>query len=333
MVETLRWGVIGVGFMGEIHVDTMSHIPGIELAALSTRTESRLGEIADRYGVDGRHTDYRALLDDPSIDVVTVTTHVDDHADITIDALRAGKHVLLEKPMARTVEDCDRIIAAAESSEGALMIGHICRFDPRVVLAKEAIDAGRLGTMVSMHAKRNLSREIGETVLDKISALFGDGIHDADLMLWFTGARPTSVYAVEVHPGTNRYPDGGWAMARFDDGSVGVVESVWRLPRSTPYAIDARMELIGTEASIYIDCAHAGVEIHDSDGVRMPDTQYWPSLFGERDGALRAEIEHFACAVREGRRPGRVTPRESRAVVRLMAAATESARTGQVVEL
>jgi UDP-N-acetylglucosamine 3-dehydrogenase len=329
----VRWGVIGLGWFGEVHADVVADMPGIELAALCTRRAERVAEIADRHGVARRYTDYRALLDDPSVDVVSITTHVDDHRDIAVDALRAGKNVLLEKPMAPTVADCDPIVEAARESSGLFMVGHICRFDPRVTRAKEAIDEGRIGTILSMHARRNLSKTIGHMVLDKISALMGDGIHDADLMLWFSGSRPVNVYAQEVHPGPCKYPDGGWAMSRLDNGAVAVVESVWHLPETTPYQIDARMEVIGTEGAIYINCGEAGLEMHDAGGARLPDTLYWPRVFGEYFGILRAELRYFANCVLEGRAPDRITPEQSRAAVAWMAAATESARTGKIVEL
>ena len=329
--ETVRWGVIGLGWFGEVHADTLAGMPGIELAGLCTRRPDRLNELADRYGVRRRYTDYHELLADDSIDVVSVTTHIYDHRDIAIDALRSGKHVLLEKPMAPTVEDCDRILEAASAGKGLFMVGHICRFDPRVVLAKEAIDEGRIGKIVSMHARRNLSVAIGRMVLNDISALVGDGIHDADLMLWFSQAEPVSVYAQEVHPGKCKYPDGGFAMVRLEGDVVGLIESVWHLPESTPYAIDARMEVIGTEGALYINCAEPGLTIHDAKGVRMPDSVYWPQVMGERFGVLPAEFRYFADCVLQGRAPGRITPEESRAVVRLIAAATESSQSGRVV--
>ena len=331
--EVVRWGVIGLGWFGEVHVDTLAGMPGIELAALCTRRPQRLGELADRYHVPARYTDYHELLADGSVDAVSITTHIDDHRDITIDSLRSGKHVLLEKPMAPTVADCDRIVEAARAASGLFMVGHICRFDPRVALAKQAIDEGRLGRIISMHARRNLSKAIGREVLDKVSALVGDGIHDADLMLWFTQARPISVYAQEVHPGRCKYPDGAWAMMRLDNGAVGVIESIWHLPESTPWAIDARMEVIGTEGALYVNCGEAGLEIHSSEGVRLPDTMYWPSVFGERLGVLRTELRYFANCIREGRSPDRITPEESRAVVALIAAAAESSQTNAVVSL
>ncbi len=330
-VKTVRWGVIGLGWFGEVHADTLASMPGIELAALCTRRPDRLQEIADRYGVPRRYTDYRQLLADPKVDVLSVVTHVDDHRQIAVDALRAGKHVLLEKPMAPNVGECDEILAAAREARGLFMVGHICRFDPRVVLAKQAIDEGRIGRIISMHARRNLSKTIGRQVLDKISALMGDGIHDADLMLWFSRERPLSVYAQEVHPGENRYPDAGWAMFRLEGGAVGVVESVWHLPESTPYQIDARMEILGTGGAIYVNCGEAGLEIHDRHGPHMPDTMYWPKPFGQRFGILQAELRYFADCVCQGRKPERITPEESRAAVELMAAATQSAQTGEVV--
>jgi UDP-N-acetylglucosamine 3-dehydrogenase len=330
---TVRWGVIGLGWFGEVHAEALSQMPGIELAALCTRRAERLHELARRFGVQRCYTDFRQLLADPGIDAVSVVTHVVDHCDITVAALQAGKHVLLEKPMAPDLPQCDAILAAARQAPGQFMVGHICRFDPRVTLAKEAIDAGRVGRIISMHARRNLSKWIGQQVLDKISALEGDGIHDADLMLWFSGARPIHVYAQEVHPGTNKYPDGGWAMFRLDNGAIGVVESIWHLPESTPYQIDARMEIIGTEGAIYIDCGEAGVEIHDRQGAKIPDALYWPKVFGQRFGILRAELRYFADCIRANRRPDRITPEESRAAVALMAAATQSAASGQVVPL
>jgi UDP-N-acetylglucosamine 3-dehydrogenase len=331
--DTVRWGVIGLGWFGEIHADTLAGMAGIEITAFSTRRPRRLGELADKYDVPGRYTDYKQLLADPSVDAVSITTHINDHRDIAIDALRAGKHVLLEKPMAPTVADCDRIVQAARESDHLLMVGHICRFDPRIALAKQAIDAGRLGRIISMHARRNLSKAIGEANLDKISALMGDGIHDADLMLWFTGAAPLSVYAQEVHPGSCKYPDCAWAMMRLDNGAVGVVESIWHLPNSTPFTIDARMEIIGTEGALYVNCGQAGLEIHAADGLSTPDTMYWPSVFGERFGVLRAELQYFANCIAEGEPPDRITPVESRDVVALIVAAAESSRTDEVIRL
>jgi predicted dehydrogenase len=134
-------------------------------------------------------------LADDEIDMVTIVTHVGDHLQPTVDALRSGKYVFLEKPMADSVEDCDRIIAEAEQSDKAFMVGHVCRLDTVYALAKEEIDAGNLGKILTMHARRDLAKWITERHLHKVSVFFGHGVHDLDLMFWYTGAKPKSVYA------------------------------------------------------------------------------------------------------------------------------------------
>ena len=174
--DTIRWGVVGLGYFGEVHAHTLSAMPGIQLAAVCTRRAERLRQVAELYNVPKRYTDYRQLLADPAIDAISLTTNVDDHRDITIEALQSGKHVLVEKPMAPSVADCDRMIEASQQSGRLLMVGHICRFDPRVALARRAIEEGRLGEILSMNARRNLSRAIGVQAGEKVS----DGQHRSD---------------------------------------------------------------------------------------------------------------------------------------------------------
>jgi len=332
-MDRIRYAVIGLGFFGEKHAEVLSDMPGVELIAVCTRRPHRVEEIAERFGVPRTYTDYKELLADGEIDAVSVVTHVDDHRDIAVDALDAGKHVFLEKPMAGTVADCDAIIEATRSAKGSFMVGHICRFDSRVALAKAAVDEGRIGKIVSMHATRNLPAPISAEVLDKISPLMGDGIHDTDLMLWFTGSAVKTVYAQNVRVRDFKHPDIGWAMYRFESEAVGVIETVWYLPESTPFTIDARMEVIGTRGAIYIDCGDGGLTINDDQGVHKPDTFYWPKLLGKRSGVLREELSYFVECVRRGKIPDVITPEQSRAAVAVMCAAEKSAATGEVVKL
>jgi len=332
-MQEIRYGIIGLGFFGEKHAEAFQGIPGVKLAAVCTRRADRLREVAEKFNVPKTYTDYKALLNDPAIDAVSIVTHFNDHRDITVAALQSGKHVFLEKPMAATPGECDAIIAAAKNAGGIFMVGHICRFDPRVALAREAVMAGRIGKIVSMHAARNLPASIGAGVLDKISPLMGDGIHDVDIMLWLTQDRISSVYARNVRTRKFRYPDIGWAMCRFAGGAVGVIETVWALPDSTPFAIDARMEIIGDKGALYIDCGNAGLTINDGKGMHKPDTVYWPSLHGQRIGVLKTELEYFVKCIQDKKSPEIITPDESKAAVVAMCAAEQSAESGKVVSL
>lgn len=327
----IRWGVIGVGRFGKIHARVIASLPGCQLAALSNRNAPRLAEAALEFGTAEKdcHLDYRELLARPDIDAVSITTHWRDHHEVALAALEAGKHVLLEKPMAATAEQCRELLRAAATAPGHLMVGHICRFDPRVTLARDAIAGGRLGRIVSMHARRNLPKAPGNIRLDKISPLIGDGIHDADLMMWFLGRAPTEIYARNLRVGEYRHPDLGWAMLHFDDQAIGVIETVWCLPENVPTGIDATMEVIGTEGKLTIDCTHTGLSITDAEGTRMPDTVYWPIQHGRQIGALARELETFAAAIRGGEPPTVITPFEAARALAVMETAEFSALAGQ----
>src|SRR5262249_51848441 len=304
-----------------------------ELRAVCTRNDPRRRQIKRRLHVPHDYADYHDLLADPGIEAVSVVTHVDDHVAPAVAALRAGKHVLLEKPMARTVADCDRIVAAAEKADRILMVGHICRFNPRYALARDRIAAGELGRIVSLYARRNIPAARSRTVLEKIGPLLGDGIHDTDLMLWMTGARIESVYAQTLSVRKLKHPDIGWAMYRFQGGAIGGIADVWVLPDGPRFRIHEQLEVIGTEGAVYIHGGDTNMTVQTSKGVDHPDTLYWPSMHGEPTGALRAEMSYFVDCVAHGRKPTVVTPKEARAAVAAVLAAEQSARTGKVVNL
>jgi UDP-N-acetylglucosamine 3-dehydrogenase len=273
------------------------------------------------------------MLRDPDLEAVSIVTMWDQHVQPAVAALNAGKHVFLEKPMASTVADCEQIVQAADRARGFLMVGHICRFNPRYAAAKEAIDAGRIGRILSMYARRNIPAAVTAGLLDKIGPIIGDGVHDTDLMLWYSQDRVVSAYAQSVNVRGMKYPDLGWTMYRFESGATGVLENIWCLPDQTPFQIDERMEIIGTKGSIHVQETHPNFSISDADGWHSPDTTYWPTLHGRRAGALVAELAYFARCVRAGERPTIITPRESLEAVRACLAAEESALTGQVVQI
>ena len=325
-MKTIKWAVIGVGRFGKIHARVLSTLPGSELVALSNRNETRLAEAAAEFQIENTATDYRDILADPDIDAVSITTHWQEHHEVALAALASGKHVLLEKPMTANSAQCRDLLQAAENSKGFFMIGHVCRFDPRVTLAKEAIDAGRIGRIISMHARRNLPKAPGSIRLDKISPLLGDGIHDADLMMWFIDRAPSEVYGRNISVENFQYPDLGWAMMHFGDDAIGVVETVWCLPENAPTIIDAKMEIIGTKGKLSIDAANTGLSILDADGEKNPDTVYWPMQYDRQIGALERELAYFADCIRNKSAPTVITPIEAARALAVMETAELSSQ-------
>lgn len=329
----VKYGVIGLGWFGEKHCEALSGIPNVELYALCTRTKSRLNALAKEFGVRKTFTDYHEMLKDPELEAVSVVTMWDQHAAPTLAALKAGKHVFLEKPMASTMADCRRIVAAAKSARGFFMVGHICRFNPRYAAAKREIEEGKIGRIVSAYARRNIPAFVGASVLNKIGPIIGDGVHDTDLILWYTGAKVVQAYAQTINVRGFKYPDIGWTIYKLDSGATAVLENCWMLPDTTAFQIDERMEIIGTEGSIHIHEVHPNLSVCSKEGWKSPDTTYWPELHGVRAGALRDELAYFATCIENNTPPTIITPEESMAAVEACLAAEKSAATGRIVRV
>ena len=332
-MKKVRHAIIGLGWFGEKHCEAVAGLPNAELVALCTRNPARLKEVATRFDIDKTYADYNELLADPNVDSISITTMWDQHAAPTLAALKSGKHVFLEKPMASTAADCQKIVDAAKAARGSFMVGHICRFNPRYAAAKAEIASGKIGKIISMYARRNIPQWVTEGLLDKIGPIVGDGVHDTDLMLWYSGAKVVSAYAQSVNFRGKKFPDLGWTMFKFDSGATGVLENVWCLPNKTAFQIDERMEIIGTEGSVHVHETHPNFSVTDKDGWRSPDTTYWPELHGIRAGALREEISYFITCVQNGTKPTVVSPEDSMAAVVACLAAEKSAQTGTVVKL
>lgn len=333
-MRKVKWGIIGLGWFGEYHGDALAGLPGAEIYALCTRTESRLHELGQKFGVTHLYTDYNQMLADPELDVVSVTTMWDQHTGPALAAIQAGKHVFLEKPMASTVADCQAIVDAARASDRYFMVGHIVRFNPRYAAVKREIAAGKIGKVVSMYARRNVPVSVGTAVLPKIGPIIGDGVHDTDIMLWYTGARIVSAYAQSLNVHGHKYPDLGWTMYRFDNGAIGVLENVWCMPDHKGYFPDERMEIIGTDGGAYVQETYPALSVVTTEGAYTPDPTYWPEIRpGVRGGALAEELNYFLTCILSNTPPTVITPEESMAAVEACLAAEESAATNQVVYL
>ena len=329
-MERLTIAVIGLGWFGEIHCETISGIPELDLAGLATRRPERLKEMSAKFGVTKTATDYREILADPAIDAVSIVTQWHQHVEPACDALEAGKHVFLEKPMAMDLEECRRILDAARSARGILQVGHICRFNPRYRMAKQAVDDGRIGRIVAMSSRRNIPLAWTHEIIRKIGPVVGDGVHDTDLMLWLTGDRIVSAYCQTVTVRGLENPDVGQTMYRFEGGATATMETAMCMPEQTPFDIDERLAIIGSEGIIHVQDTFPNLAIVDSSKLASPDTTYWPMFDGARGGALRDELSYFARAALRGERPEFGRPEDAAAAVAATLAAERSSRTGRV---
>ena len=184
-----------------------------------------------------------------------------------------------------------------------------------------------------MYARRNIPGSFAKSHLKYASSFVLDAIHDTDLMLWYTGSKVSSIYASISKVGDYPHPNSGIGIYNFSDGAKGICEVVWVLREKTPFSIDAKLEVLGTEGAIYVDCAESGLLINYKNGTKMPDTIHWPELHGEITGALRDEVAYWIRCVATETKPTVVTPSEARDALAVVLGAEESALRNQLVGL
>lgn len=330
-VRTIGLGVIGVGDFGQNHAHVWRDLPGASLVAVADLDPVRARAVAERYGARRWYTNHAELLADPEVEAVSICTLDDHHREPAVAAARAGIHILLEKPIASTLEDAEAITAATRAAGVVLQVGHLLRFDARYVAIKERLEAGDLGPLIQMVARRQGRIPHAQQYGDRVSPMLINGIHDADLLLWYAQEPVVEVLARAVSAFGKRYPDVGWTLLRFRSGALGVMESGWVMPAGHP-TFQLRMEVFGRNGAAFLDKTSPLLTFSTAEHTVAPETHYQYPVRGELWGALRHQCEHFLDCVRTGRPPA-IVPEEATAALRVVLAAMESAKTGHPVRL
>lgn len=330
----VKWGLIGAGDFGLIYAQIMKQLPNIDLVSVYSRTEKNAKKAADAYEIPKFYTDFNELIGSDGVEAVAVVTDEHHHFDPVMAALKAGKHVIVEKPIAPTLEQADKMIQQGKKTDKVFCVAHILPFHTQYAIAKAEIDKGSVGDIVGMYARRNAASFWGEKLQDHSSAIYDEMIHDMECMLWYTGWKVKKVYAQTKNVRGMKKPDVCWGIFTFENGSIATLEANWYLPANTPYLIDAQMEIHGTEGMIYIDLSDQGLRVNDRSGWRFPDATWWPEKLGRVEGALGDEIRYFADGVMLGKMPqGLGDPQRARDALEIVMAAERSADTGEIVEL
>jgi len=336
---TKGFGVIGVGLWGEYHALTYATYPGAKLVAVCDVDARRAAEMAGKYGAKRWYTAYQDLLADPDVDAVTVATPDYLHTEIGVAAARAGKDILMEKPLALTVEDCQAIIAAAEEAGVKLMVDFHNRWSPPFNVLKQRIVAGELGEPLLVNARLNNTLFVPTQMLrwaGRSAAIWFTGSHLVDLVCWLVGSQVVRVYSVSrsrvlAARGIDT-PDFFETTLEFASGAVAFVENCWVLPDSEPSVVDFKVRLVGTKGSATVDTTHnRALELY-TDRVAFPDILGLPRIFGQQQGFAVESIKHFADCVIHDKEP-LLSGQDGLANTAIVCAALKSAETGQPVEL
>jgi predicted dehydrogenase len=323
-MDTVRVGLIGVGAFGESHLIAYRSLPYARIQAICDANASRVQAVAKQYDIAHWYTDFHDMLREAELDAVSVATPEDAHLAPVLAALQAGKHVLVEKPIATSLDEAEQMVTAARSSGRYLMPGHILRFETRYALVKEQLAAGELGKLVSIAARRNRPKSLAKTYL-RTHGVLEASIHDLDVILWYAGDRVKRVQALQRNTGGYPHPDATWAWLEFEGGVVATVENMWLNPDQAGVSLNDAMQVTGTRGIAHLDMVNAGLGLWREGGYLQPDVSYEPRVRGEMFGALKEEIAYFARCVLEGRPPAVVTAEEGVEALRVALAIIKAA--------
>lgn len=263
----IRFGIVGAGLRGRMYAEALEDEPGVEVVAFAEASE-RVAEAtrtATGLPVVASHT---KLLERFDLDAAIVATPDFAHREAAISIAEAGKHLLVEKPLAMTLDDAWAIRDAVAAGGASCLVGFENRWNPHVVQAKRAIEAGTLGTHITSSATLSNSWFVPEQMLSwaaRSSPAWFLMPHTVDLVLWLSGRSPVSVVAI-ASEGVLRARgietlDVVHALLTFDDGTTAALSSAWTLPEGADAIVDFRFQFVGTEGMISADPIHQGLDI------------------------------------------------------------------------
>jgi predicted dehydrogenase len=341
ILDPIHVGIIGTGWCGAIRATAAANSPMVRRLSLAEINEERLAEVAALTGADRTTTNWEELVGDPDIDALMISaTPETTHYPMAKESLEGGKHVLVEKPMAITLEEADELIDIAAREGIKFTIGYSQRFDPKQALVKRSLADGKLGTPVTVLVSRHITRSLGSKIgsRTKLSPAVMEATHDIDFALWaLEPRRPVRVYsqvAFGAREAEHGVPDHQIIVITMDDGVTVNIGAGWSLPPGYPNYSATWIEFLGTEGALMMDASHKDIVFHTMrDGTQFPLStmpgEYVDHVYA---GPMERETLHFLEAVyRDGE--VMVDPRLARQTMEVYLAADLSAAKGQAIDL
>ena len=304
MDENVRVGVVGAGYWGPNLVRNLFEAPGAEAMAVCDLSEDRLEPVRKRYPSVRTTRKYRDLLKAPDIDAIFVATPVGTHHAIASEALRAGKHVLVEKPLARTVEEAEALVALADESKLTLCVGHTFIYNPAVQKVREILRTGEVGNVYYVDSQRV---NLGLHQFD-INVLWDLGPHDVSIMLYWLGEEPEWVSCTGACYIQSKIEDVVFLQMGFPSGALAHAHLSWLAPSKL-----RAMTVIGSKRMVVYDDVEVAEKVKVFDhGVEHMDPDELRRSYRSGDihaphvaqtEALQLEVRDFVDAIRDGRRP------------------------------
>jgi len=337
-------GLVGSQFVSSIHAEALRAVPNAEVLAVMSPTEGHARSFAERHHIPHAFDDLDAMLSREDIGLIVIGAPNIAHCEITVRAARAGKHVIVEKPLCMNLAEADRMIKACDVARVKLMYAEELCFAPKYVRLKQLLDDGALGSPLFVrqaerhdgpHAEHfwDVERSGGGVTMDM-------GCHAFQFFRWLLPKnRPISVYAqmgTHVHGARTKGDDNAIIIVEFDNGTVCIAEESW----TKLGGMDDQAEVHGSEGVAYADLLHGNaIRTYSKSGVgyaveKAGSTIGWSFVVYEEawNYGFPQEFQHFVNCIQSGEEP-LVTGRDGRAVLEIIFAAYESARLGKKIAL
>jgi predicted dehydrogenase len=329
-VAPLPVAIVGCGRMGSLYAQLCNELALTRLVTICGEAPEATAETAARLDVPaydkGRYEEM--LAGHPELEAVVVATPEWEHAKPVMAALEAGKHVLVEKPMAVSPDDAWQMTRTAESCGRTLMVCHSNRFNPRFALMRNAVATGEIGNVVHVYARRNSLAAAVRRVHGRFPLAYWLAPHDIDMMLWTVGSPVTAVSA-HSRAGGNSEADFIAATFRFANGALGVLETSWCTPGFAGRPLNEFFSVRGDAGMVEVFGHEQGIAVYGADNtVRHPDTVHTPVIHGQTEGPYRSLLRHFAGAVRGLWRP-LMSGKDGATVIDVAAALAAALETGR----
>jgi len=342
-MDKVRVGLLGSGFVADIHAAAFAMVPDADVVAVASPTPGKAKAFAEQRGIPNAFEDYRELLAIDEIDLVTLGIPNDLHAQATIDAAAAGKHVVCEKPLCRTLAEADRMIAACKDAGVLLMYAEELCFAPKYLRAKQLVDEGALGEAFLVKQSEehfgphmpwfwDVEKSGGGVLLDM-------GCHSVEFARWVFGKPPVkSVFAslgTHVHADKTRGEDHSLCIVEYEGGRTGLAENSW----AKQGGVDDQCEIYGSGGFTRADLLRgSGLLTYSESGYgyavekAAATTGYTFTMFEEVwNYGFPQEMAHFVRCVRGEQQPVE-TGEDGREVLKILCAAYESAGTGRRID-